>query len=147
MAALPFCELGVPVVLKAGKPKEITIYAGTVGGLLRKRRHELGLTLNQAAAQMDINPWTWGKWERLGSIPICSFYPKIIAFLGYEPWTAPRVFKDHIKAWRLRLGLSSREAAQFIGVDQGTYLRIEHGERRKTSRCLALVHMMLRTGT
>jgi len=50
---LPFCR-GVPLTLKAPKPKDYFETPQTWGEHLKKRRRELGLHQREAAAHMGI---------------------------------------------------------------------------------------------
>jgi len=94
---------------------------------LRRRRRELGLFRKHAAERMGVNEWTLLKWETGAVMPLVSFYPRIIAFLGYEPWPEPRTLAEMLLAKRRREGRSGKEAAEMMGIDQGTYSRMEAG--------------------
>jgi len=124
VAFLPF----VPVRLKALKPEPIDEHGDALSAHLRRRRRELGLFRKQAAERMRVKEWTLLKWETGAALPLVSFYPRIIAFLGYEPWPEPRTLAEMPLAKRRREGRSGREAALLMGVDQATYIRMEAGQ-------------------
>jgi len=73
-------------------------------------------------------------WERDVREPLPRFYPAIIEFLGCEPWAEPTTLPERLRAERLRRGLTLAEAAECIGVDEGTYGRWESGEWMPTHR-------------
>lgn len=144
MAALPFCETGVRVILRALKPKEAPIYDEGLAGMLMRRRDDLRLTSKQAAATMGANWWTYMTWESKGREPTCTWYPTIIAFLGYEPWPAPISLPEQLRAARLRRGLSIKAAAQALEVDEGTFGRWESGAWKPQARSLPVMETFLR---
>jgi transcriptional regulator with XRE-family HTH domain len=55
--------------------------------------------------------------------------PAIIPFLGYNPLPEATTLGERLVRHRTTLGMSQKEAAQEIGVDQGTLARWERGER------------------
>ncbi len=59
----------------------------------------------------------------------CSNMPAIIPCLGYNPLPEARSMAEQLVRHRTTLGLSQKEAAREIGVDQGTLARWERGER------------------
>ena len=77
---------------------------------------------------MGVNAWTYILWEQDRSTPSIRYYPSISAFHGYDPFPAPRTVAEQIATKRRRLGLSFREAADLLGVDEGTVSRWESGE-------------------
>lgn len=54
-------------------------------------------------------------------------YPRIIEFLGFEPWTEPETLAEQLLVERRRRGWSMRKAVQVIGVDEGTWRKWESG--------------------
>lgn len=49
------------------------------------RRHVLGLFQKQVAKELDINEWTYLRWEKGQKWPPVIFRSRIIGFLGYDP--------------------------------------------------------------
>jgi transcriptional regulator with XRE-family HTH domain len=99
-----------------------------LGEHLRKRRIEQGLIQKEVAKQLGVNTWTYILWEQDRSTPTIRYYPSIFAFLGYDPFPAPRTLSEQIATKRRSLGLSFREVADLLGVDEGTVSRWESGE-------------------
>jgi transcriptional regulator with XRE-family HTH domain len=58
--------------------------------------------------------------------------PAIIRFLGYNPLPPPDGWAERLVQYRTVLGLSQKESALRIGVDQCTLARWERGEREPT---------------
>jgi hypothetical protein len=56
------------------------------------------------------------KWERDACRPQAHPYPKVIEYLGYEPWPASQTLSERLRAERLRRGLSVKCAARSLGV-------------------------------
>lgn len=118
---------GVPIRLKALKPKETDFEPQTLGEHLRKRRLELRLTQNQAAHRLGVNPWTVLNWEKGHTEPPVGSVGTIRRFLGYDPFPAPRTLPERLLAKRRDMGWSVREAARRVGIDPGTWSDWERG--------------------
>jgi predicted transcriptional regulator len=58
--------------------------------------------------------------------------PAIMRFLGYNPLPPPDGWAERLVRCRTVLGLSQKESALRIGVDQCTLARWERGEREPT---------------
>jgi predicted transcriptional regulator len=67
----------------------------------------------------------------------------IIVFLGYNPLPEATTLADRLVRHRTSLGMTQKEAAAEIGVDQGTSARWERGERAPTGVHLADVQRFL----
>lgn len=78
-------------------------------------------------------------WETGQTMASIRFYPAIFAFLGYDPFPAPKTPGERILAQRRALGLSQKETAQRMGIDPGTYSLLESGKitGRKYERRIA----------
>lgn len=113
--------------LKALKPEPIDEQGDALSAHLRRKRRELALFRKHAAERMGVKEWTLLKWETGTAMPLVSFYPRIISFLGYEPWPEPQTLAERLMAERRRRGLSGKAAALMLGVDEGTFSRWEKG--------------------
>ncbi|WP_425281572.1 helix-turn-helix domain-containing protein [Peiella sedimenti] len=69
-------------------------------------------------------------WERDEREPFIHFYPALIAYLGYEPWSEPNSLGERLRLERRRRGVRIDQAARLVGVDEGTWRRWERGEWR-----------------
>ena len=66
-------------------------------------------------------------WENGGATPSVRMLPRIIGFLGYDPYPEPRTLGEQIAAKRRQLGVSRKRAAKTLGVDEATLARWEKG--------------------
>jgi transcriptional regulator with XRE-family HTH domain len=115
-----------------------------LGAMLRRRRAELGLFRKQAATEMGVCQEALMKWEWDSCEPQPHLYPKVIDFLGYEPWPEPRSLSEKLRAQRLRRGLSVKRAAAALEVDEGTFAGWEHGRRQPTASSREVCERFLR---
>lgn len=100
-----------------------------ISSLIRSRRRELGLSQEQAAANLGVNTWTVLLWEQGRYAPTPRFYPGLIRFLGFEPWPNPRSMSERLQAERLRRGLTRKQLAGMLDVDLGSISKWEAGSR------------------
>ena len=110
---------------------------------IRKRRVELGVFGREAASMMGIDHHTFVKWENGQALPEAQFYPALINYLNEEPWKAPEVLSERLRAQRLRQGLSMKRAARKIGVDEGTWMRWERDGRVPMKRHVEMIDRFL----
>ena len=69
--------------------------------------------------------------------------PAVIRFLGYNPLPEAKTLGKQLVRYRTTLGMSQKEAAREIGVDQGTLARWERGEREPEGMFLKRVERFL----
>jgi transcriptional regulator with XRE-family HTH domain len=114
----------VPVRLKALKCKETDFEPRTLGEHLKKRRLILKLYQRDLAKYLDVTPDTILNWEKDRSAPPIGAMPRIVEFLGYDPFPlpAPTTLTERMRAARRIKGWSMRKAAQVCGVDGSTWL-------------------------
>lgn len=141
-----FLSPGVLAVLRAAKPEVLRYSGDSLGAQLRRRRRELGIRQCDAARTMGADPKSVWWWERDGRPPLVHMYPALIAFLGCEPWPEPETLGEALRAERRRRGLAVKQAAPLVGVDEGTWLRWELGERRPGARSRKLIGEFLGGG-
>ena len=65
--------------------------------------------------------------------------PAIIRFLGYNPLPEAEGWGPRLVRYRTTLGITQKEAARHLSVDQGTLARWERGERETAGAFLARV--------
>lgn len=68
-------------------------------------------------------------WELGHTTPALCWMPNIIQFLGCDPQPQPATVGQALKRHRQVRGMSQRELAGRMGVDQGTLGRWERGIR------------------
>jgi len=101
----------------------------TIGDHLLRRRLTLKLPQRQVAKELEVNVASIVNWENNLSKPKVSHMPAIIRFLGYNPLPPSNRWADRLVQARTTMGLTQKEAAGRIGVDQCTLARWERGER------------------
>jgi len=76
---LPSHNRGIPV------PKEPT----TIGGHLRRRRLQLRIFQLEAAHRLGVSTVSLSRWECDKVYPTVPHHPRIVAYLGYDPFERP----------------------------------------------------------
>ncbi len=116
---LSFCT----AVRKRLKPLPYPREPKTLGDHMKKRRYDLHLFQKQVACRLKVNEWTIVNWENHKIIPEVRYLPRIIEFLGFDPFPPPHTFGERIVTKRRVLGLSRKR----LGVDEGALARWERG--------------------
>jgi transcriptional regulator with XRE-family HTH domain len=111
----------------------------TLGDHLRRRRLTLKLIQRQVAKEIGVDASSIHNWETNVSKPSLQFMPAIIRFLGYNPTPPGNGWSERLVQRRTALGLSQKESAKRMGVDQSTLARWERGERDPAGAFLARV--------
>lgn len=136
MVALPFCYL----TLKTPKPRNPAYpeHLKTLGDHIRQRRLDLGIHQKDVAALVNASISTVTNWEKNRRGPALRFIPKIIQFLGCDPFS-PKVTKiaERIKNYRRSRGVSLRVLAKELGIDPGTLARWERGGSEPSNKLRA----------
>jgi len=116
----------------------------TLGDHLRKRRLDLGLLQCDVAEKLQVNQMTICNWETNRTFPQLRFIPRIIAFLGYDPYdTPPQAVGKRIIATRRRLGLSQKRLGALLDIDPGTLGRWERGKSSPSKNLLRRLNAFL----
>ena len=107
----------------------------------------LKLLQRQVAQQLSVNAATIHNWEANVVEPRLHFMPAIIRFLGYNPLPppAPGGWGERLVQCRTALGITQKDLAGQLAVDQGTLARWERGEREPTGAFKARVSRFLST--
>tara|TARA_R110002073_G_scaffold187409_1_gene346094 strand:- start:5426 stop:5758 length:333 start_codon:yes stop_codon:yes gene_type:complete len=107
------------------RPSEILENPQTIGEHIKRERQLRGLRQCDVAEDLGLNAHTICNWEKGKDIQYPKFYPLIIDWLGYDPFPAPLTSGEELLFSRYRLGLTSRQMALRIGIDQSTLLKRE----------------------
>jgi transcriptional regulator with XRE-family HTH domain len=90
---------------------------------------DLGLRQSEVADRIGVSTSTVNYWENKHFNPEVQYVPRIVAFLGYDPFGSPPAsFPLQLKAARIAAGLSRRHLAARLGVHPGTLAEWERGE-------------------
>ena len=160
-AMLPFCDRSVTVARKDVAPvwtrsfpiaKEPT----TLGQRLRKKRFIAGLRQDEAAVILGVSNRTLSLWETDRVCPAWAFQPRLVAYLGYNPFTdptlgspkgnepscvaflsleVPATIGQKIKGFRLKSRKTRRQLAREWGVSTKTLWGWETGRWQPSALC------------
>src|ERR1035437_9537450 len=89
---LPFCDRSVSVARKDVAPVwtrsfPIAKEPMTLGEHLKKKRFLVGIRQSEAALKLGVSNRTLSLWETDRVYPAWAFQPRLIAYLGYDPFT------------------------------------------------------------
>jgi transcriptional regulator with XRE-family HTH domain len=110
-----------------GYPEE----PSTIGEHIKRRRLDRGLLQRDIAVEIGCSEASLLNWERGRAEPEVRFIPSVLRFLGYDPRPAPLSFGERIKRKREGQGISQRELARRLDVDQATVWAWETGQVRR----------------
>ena len=89
-----------------------------LGDHLRKKRLDLGLLQREVGQKIGVDECTIYNWENNRTTPYLYSIPKIIKFLGYNPFDSkPQTLGEKLLYCRRILGISQKQLAQKLGVD------------------------------
>lgn len=91
----------------------------TLGDRLRARRLDLGLLQREVAKRIRCDEATITNWELNRVQPALQFLPRIVKFLGCDPFSRSEAgtLAEEIKMHRQKLGLSRKRLAKLLGTD------------------------------
>ena len=135
--------LVLPQSYSSGQVVRIPVWPQTVGDHIRKRRLGLKMLQREVAEQLGVEKTSVFNWEANTSAPEVRFMPAIIDFLGYDPLPQANTLAEHLVRHRTSLGLSQKQSAEHMGVDQGTLAKWEQGKREPAGTFLGLVKQFL----
>ncbi len=92
---------------------------------------------------MGISVDTLMSWETNKKQASIHFLPRIMKFLGYDPFPEPRTLGERLLATRRRLGLSQAQMANALRLDEGTVRLIEAGCRKPGTVTAAKIEHMI----
>lgn len=93
VAFLPF----VQVIVKSERPSACPRHPTTLGQHLKKRRIKLGLHQKAVAERLGLDECTIGNWEKDRTCPAVRYLPRLIEYLGYDPFPTPQSFGDRLR--------------------------------------------------
>jgi DNA-binding XRE family transcriptional regulator len=81
-----------------------------------------------------ITAWEVGRVE-----PKVSYLPRIVAFIGYDPFPKGSSLGERLRAKRKRQGLTQYQLADRLGIYKRTITLVETGKEMTNKRALAAV--------
>jgi len=150
MGSLPFCWATIHRVRCPHGPyfKTMTGYPEvpkTIGDQIRKRRLDLGIRQIDAAKIIGCNEMSVVNWEKGHSNPRINHMAGVIQFLGFNPIRNGNTVAHRLIDHRKALGMTQREFAGRIGVNQSTLARWERGEREPKGKHAEAIKMNVST--
>jgi transcriptional regulator with XRE-family HTH domain len=128
------------LALKAQKPvhrEKYPDFCRTWGDWIKARRLDLKLSKAQLSFKLNVSDITIYLWEKNKIRPSLAQIPKIIEFLGRDPFGVETTnLGERIREYRRVRGLSQRELATRLGIDTTTLGSWERGEHRPAKRLL-----------
>ena len=116
---------GVCVRLTGAIPKDYTDHPTTLAEHLKCARRTRKLLQRDVAQLIGVDAATVANWENGKTIPPIGSYPGVIRFLGYDPNPVPTTLPERMLGYRRQRGLSVKEAALQLGVDEGSWGALE----------------------
>lgn len=102
----------------------------TIGQRIRRKRLELKLEQKEVAAIIGTCEDTITGWENARCEPQIQYAPKIIAFLGYNPYSLESdTFGGRVKSYRTLSGIGIERFAAQLNVDVTTVRDWESNKR------------------
>jgi DNA-binding XRE family transcriptional regulator len=126
----------------------------TIGEHLKKRRFDLGMRQSEAAQRLGVSERTLSQWEVDKVYPTWPFQPRLIQYLGYDPFTDPALGRpgatnphalpscdseptagigQQMRSRRMELKKTRKQCAKELGVSVKTLRGWETGQRQPTS--------------
>jgi len=87
-------------------------------------------------------------WENNRSKPYVKYCPKIIEFLGYVPFEVDSsTLGGRIKLYRYLCGLSQKDLAYALNIDESTVLQYEKNRHKPTGKTYKKLEFLLQPST
>lgn len=140
---LPFWKLTVTVK----KPRFLVKIdeIGSIGERFKARRLQLKLRQIDAAMLVGVTEDAIRFWETGLSTPRIEHIPKVIAFLGYNPYpNETETLGGRIKLYRLLHGLSHKKMGKLLAVDGATVSTWETNKYQPSQKNLETIITLLK---
>ena len=124
----------LPFSLSAERSMTYSKHPTTIGEHILKRRCELELFQKNTAKRFNVSISTLIGWEKGYSNPGIRHYPVILSFLEYDPFPEPKTLGERIVSWRRWHGLSRKQLARQLGIDEAALAKREKDETSSTDK-------------
>ena len=104
---------------------------------------DLRLSQEEAANQLQVDQASVHRWETGRNSPKVQQLPRIIEFLGYDPYPPPRCLAERLKSYRRATGLLQRELAAKLKIPRGTLAGWERVNSSPSGQVLERVRAVL----
>ena len=126
-----------------GRVVRIPTELNTIGDHIRRRRLEQKMLQKELGELIGLTENSVNNWEANTSTPEVRYMPAIIEFLGYNPLAPANTVAEKLVRQRTTQGLTQKQAAELLAIDQGTLARWERGEREPADKFLERVKQFL----
>jgi len=129
---------------KVRKPRihDYSLFPQTVGEHVRKVRIERDLSQLDVARLIGVSDESIYYWENARSVPQVQFYPAIIAFLGFYPFSHDtRTIAGKLQQLINCNGWTRAACAKTLQLDSGTIKRILKGKRTMTPKIVSVIQL------
>lgn len=121
-------------------PKELQ----HVGNHIKKARLERNIPLKELVLEFEIDRETLRAWENGLWEPFVKHYPKIIRFLGYNPFAhETKTLGGKIRKYRFEHGLTQDQFAELLHTDKCTVSFWETNRRLPIKKTLLKLEKIL----
>ena len=104
------------------------------------------LTKRQLSLNLNVSDITIYLWERNKVRPSLAQIPKIIEFLGRDPFAKEAEnLGDRIREYRRVHGLTQKKLASLLGTDQTTLAGWERGKHKPSKKLIDKLSLFLST--
>jgi transcriptional regulator with XRE-family HTH domain len=135
------------LTLKAKKPvhrEKYPDFMRTWGDYIKVRRLDLKLTKRQLSLRFNVDDVTIYLWEKNRVDPALTQIPKIIEFLGRDPFEKKTEnLGEKLREFRRTHGLTQKKLAEQLEIDQTTLAGWEKEEHRPTKKLLDKINPIL----
>ena len=135
------------MTLKAKKPvhrEKYPDFMRTWGDYIKVRRLDLKLTKRQLSLRFNVDDVTIYLWEKNRVDPALTQIPKIIEFLGRDPFEKKTEnLGEKLREFRRTHGLTQKKLAEQLEIDQTTLAGWEKEEHRPTKKLLDKINPIL----
>jgi DNA-binding XRE family transcriptional regulator len=113
--------------------RDYPVTTQSIGDQIKKKRYDAKFLQSEVASIFGVSEDTIRNWEKGKSFPQLNYFPKIIEFLGYNPFLEtqnPSIqieLKDHLFRFRRMFGISGIELGKLLNVHSTTILSWEKG--------------------
>jgi transcriptional regulator with XRE-family HTH domain len=108
----------------------------SLGDAIRVRRLDLGLLQKEVAEIIGCDKMTIVNWEKNHAEPRINHMAGVVKFLGRDPFKPCDTLAQRLVNHRKAKGITQKDFARHLGVDQSTLARWERGERMPTKSIL-----------
>lgn len=152
---LPFCDRTISVSRSKYLPCRIRGVPvqkdpNSLSGHLRRRRLELKIFQAEAARRLKVSARTLSLWECDRLYPAWAYWPRIVVYLGYDPFTDSSLGRpkgnesldvafltskpaatmgQKLLKFRLEMRKTRKQLATELGIDRKTLWNWESGRR------------------